>query len=706
MHQSSAEVPSADGRVIIHLDLDAFYAQVESRRLGIDPSTPLVVQQWRGIIAVNYAARAAGIKRHLTVDEATKLCPGVVFVHVETIGDDEDDEDDERNTNETRTKNDDDDDDDDALRRAATYRPSDDAPSASARDALTSRSAGDRDRAAPPADPPDRERRKVSLARYRRASRTVMETLADAFPDGAVERASIDEAYVDVTREVDAILRDAASRENDESLVSSRVASGVNASGFVRALRPDASVSDRRLALGADACRRARAAVFEKTGYTMSGGIAHNKMLAKLASARNKPNRQTVVSRAATAEMLETLPMRSIKGLGGKLGERVERALVEALSNASEGSSAEIRSEMERKARSGTGRGSSREGGFTAASLRALFSSSAPSLDRVRGIDGIDHKTSVWLERVSRGEDDDKVVANVRDGAKSVTAFKSFKAVFEKEKAHRWLKVLAFELAERLHEDRVRLRRAPKNVRLEYRAEPNKNADPPRLAFETRSKTFAFPKNATTALVAGDVDDAGNALALAAFRVFDSLGPKTTLPCTRVGLAASDFVPTTVAGNGIERFFKERSKPAKEARVERDECLVETEKKHDVDDVDASVRAVLAASDELQLVALRPPDPGTFSAGQDASSPFVACPRCGLRTAPGRDAQSHADEHMAFDLSKSEPQHRFGSFSSLPGSGGEKKRRPAARNGGGGKKRSVRGDASGTASVSAFFAKR
>ena len=93
--RASAEPTSADGRVIIHLDLDAFYAQVESRRLGIHASTPLVVQQWRGIIAVNYAARAAGIKRHLTVDEAAKLCPGVVFVHVETIGDDEDEEDDE-----------------------------------------------------------------------------------------------------------------------------------------------------------------------------------------------------------------------------------------------------------------------------------------------------------------------------------------------------------------------------------------------------------------------------------------------------------------------------------------------------------------------------------------------------------------------------------------------------------------------------------
>jgi hypothetical protein len=59
---------------------------------------------------------------------------------------------------------------------------------------------------------------------------------------------------------------------------------------------------------------------------------------------------------------------------------------------------------------------------------------------------------------------------------------------------------------------------------------------------------------------------------------------------------------------------------------------------------------------------------------------------------------------MAFDLSKSEPQHRFGSknFSSV--SSGGSKRRPAAR-GGGGKKR-ARGDAAGTVSMRAFFAKK
>lgn len=33
-------------RVIAHIDLDCFYAQVESVRLGISEGTPLAVQQW------------------------------------------------------------------------------------------------------------------------------------------------------------------------------------------------------------------------------------------------------------------------------------------------------------------------------------------------------------------------------------------------------------------------------------------------------------------------------------------------------------------------------------------------------------------------------------------------------------------------------------------------------------------------------------
>lgn len=38
-------------RVILHIDLDCFYAQVESLRLGVGPGVPLAVQQWNSLIA-------------------------------------------------------------------------------------------------------------------------------------------------------------------------------------------------------------------------------------------------------------------------------------------------------------------------------------------------------------------------------------------------------------------------------------------------------------------------------------------------------------------------------------------------------------------------------------------------------------------------------------------------------------------------------
>ena len=87
---ANARVAPAHDRVVIHLDLDAFYAQVETKRLGLDPAQPLAVQQWQGIIAVNYPARDAGIRRHHTAAEARRLCPTIALVHVETIGDEED----------------------------------------------------------------------------------------------------------------------------------------------------------------------------------------------------------------------------------------------------------------------------------------------------------------------------------------------------------------------------------------------------------------------------------------------------------------------------------------------------------------------------------------------------------------------------------------------------------------------------------------
>lgn len=51
-------------RVVLLLDLDCFYAQVEAIRLGLDCAVlPIALLQWSSALAVNYPARAMGIKR-------------------------------------------------------------------------------------------------------------------------------------------------------------------------------------------------------------------------------------------------------------------------------------------------------------------------------------------------------------------------------------------------------------------------------------------------------------------------------------------------------------------------------------------------------------------------------------------------------------------------------------------------------------------
>lgn len=50
-------------RLIIHIDMDAYYAQVESRKHGIKEEEPMGVLQWRSLIALNYVAKTRGIKR-------------------------------------------------------------------------------------------------------------------------------------------------------------------------------------------------------------------------------------------------------------------------------------------------------------------------------------------------------------------------------------------------------------------------------------------------------------------------------------------------------------------------------------------------------------------------------------------------------------------------------------------------------------------
>lgn len=86
---------------------------------------------------------------------------------------------------------------------------------------------------------------------------------------------------------------------------------------------PAVRQSDIRLLIGAAVAGEVRAAVKKETGYECSAGIAHNKILAKLAAGLNKPNKQTILPLGEIPGFFDSLPVGKIKGLGGKFGEVV-----------------------------------------------------------------------------------------------------------------------------------------------------------------------------------------------------------------------------------------------------------------------------------------------------------------------------------------------------------------------------------------------
>ena len=72
-------------RVIIHIDIDCFYAQVE---MVSDPSLvsrPLGIQQKNIVVTCNYVARAVGVGKCMKVSEALAVCPELVLVNGEDL---------------------------------------------------------------------------------------------------------------------------------------------------------------------------------------------------------------------------------------------------------------------------------------------------------------------------------------------------------------------------------------------------------------------------------------------------------------------------------------------------------------------------------------------------------------------------------------------------------------------------------------------
>lgn len=443
--------------VIIHCDLDCFYAQVERERLQLPADACVVVVQWKMALAVSYPARKFGIKRGSDIEEIKEAAGDkVTIVKVETIG--------------------------------AGHSSG---PEAESEASDANANANDENSSAKE-EKDVQGREKVSLARYRKASAEVFAAIFEALKsyNAKLERASIDEAYIDVTAEVDRRMR--LAEETREMPVDTVV---------VGEKLDLSSESDVRLAYGADISAEVRKKVFEKCNYTMSGGISVNKLLAKFASAENKPNKQTIVPENAISDLMKDVPLKKLRGLGGKLGEKVVEMGVTTAGEATE------------------------------LTLKALIK----QLGR--------RKDAEFVFNCVRGKDESQVVE--RDATKSLLAAKSFKPersldVLEKQ----WLPLLAAELTDRMKMDSEVNKRDAKTLTISFRV---KQAEKKGLTQASRS--IPMPPN--------NNDDWAKEIAEAALHLMQNVLDEAQfrLPINFIGLTANNFNDRAKPGESITNYF-------------------------------------------------------------------------------------------------------------------------------------------------------
>lgn len=173
-------------------------------------------------------------------------------------------------------------------------------------------------------------RGKADLTIYRSAGSEVVSILSRK---GRCERASIDEVYLDLTDAAEKMLKETPPESlesiHEEVLKSHVLGLESNEEDNKETVKEwlqnkDADHRDKLLACGALIVAELRLQVLQETEFTCSAGIAHNKMLAKLASGMNKPAQQTIVPFSSVKGLLEPLPIKKMKQLGGKLGSSLQ----------------------------------------------------------------------------------------------------------------------------------------------------------------------------------------------------------------------------------------------------------------------------------------------------------------------------------------------------------------------------------------------
>ncbi|KAI2794030.1 hypothetical protein POX_a00620 [Penicillium oxalicum] len=470
LRQGSTATPL---RAIAHIDLDAFYAQCEMVRLGTPRDTPLAVRQWDSLIAVNYAARPFGVTRMITAADARKVCPSIVLQHV------------------------------------ATFREGEGGRWAYRDDSFMNIKTD-----------------KVSLDPYRAESRKILKVIKEALDrwcttesDGeihrytqglsaALEKASIDEVFIDLSPLVYSVLlqrypelRPGLQDENREVELPSPPTTAVQWHpedclidlDLNEREEDDPDWDDIVMLVGSEIVRTVRQAVWDALQYTCSAGLARNKMLAKLGSACNKPDKQTVVRNRAVQHFLGGYKFTQIRMLGGKLGDQVTTL-------------------------------------FGTEKVSELLS---VPLEQLRA--KLDDHTASWLYGIIRGDDRSEV--NPRTQIKSMLSAKSFRpSINSLDQAEKWLHIFAADIYGRLVEDGVlENRRRPKVITLHHRT------------MQTRSRQIPIP--------ASNVIDENLLFELARTLMRQVMTDGQPWPCSNLSLSVSSFEDGVSKNHAIEGFL-------------------------------------------------------------------------------------------------------------------------------------------------------
>lgn len=601
LHLLRQNSPSSPLRVIAHIDLDAFYAQCEMVRLGTPRDTPLAVQQWDSLIAINYAARPFGVTRMLSAIEAKKRCPELVLQHVATFREGE----------------------------GGKWAYRDDASFNIKTD-------------------------KVSLDPYRAQSRRILSTIKEEvsrqrdeiisskdvpleFQAARIEKASVDEVFIDLSSLVYAVLyqrypelrRTPTASDKTTSLPTppTTALEWFPEDGLVdldeeETEEDDPDWDDVAMLIGAEITRSVRVAVWNKLSYTCSAGIARNKMMAKLGSAQNKPNKQTIIRNRAIQKFLAEFQFTKIRWLGGKLGERI---------------SAEFGTEQ----------------------VKELLN---VSLDQFKA--KLDDDTAVWVYNIIRGIDDSEV--SPRTQIKSMLSAKSFRpSINSADQARKWLRIFAADLYNRLVEDGL----------LENKRRPTTLSLHHRMGAQVHSKSTSIPGGK---MITEDIlyDLSSNLLN-------QVIAEARAWPCANLSVNVTGFEEGPVNNRAIDSFFTPGqirpaagpSLPKKVAELTDDEERPAKVRKVAVKGIGSFFKrdspSLVSSENDKDSDGRSPPlfstaDVAPTESPEDDTNPVeeicedisaqsgvFTCPRCNERV-PEDQREEHDDWHFAKDLEAQE----------------------------------------------------